>query len=72
MTTSISLDSILSMLQPLNNESKRWLAGKLYEQVGDDEMILGSNAYKEAVDDINSGRVTEYNSSEDLFKAFGI
>lgn len=72
MATSISLDAILSMLQPLNVKSKRWLVVKLYEQVGDDEMILGSNAYGRAVDDVHSGRVAEYDSSEDLFKAFGI
>lgn len=72
MPTNISLDAILSMLQPLDTESKRWMAGKLYEQVGEDEMILGSNAYGRAVDDVHSGRVAEYDSSEDLFKAFGI
>ena len=60
------------MLQPLSIESKRWLAGKLFEQVGDDEMILGSEAFKEAVDDVHNGNVTKYGCAEDMFKAFGI
>ena len=72
MITSISLDAILSMLQPLSIENKRWLAGKLFEQVGDDEMILGSEAFKEAVDDVHNGNVTKYGCAEDMFKAFGI
>ena len=72
MVTSISLDAILNMLQPLSIESKRWLAGKLYEQIGDDEMILGSEAFKEAADDVHNSNVTEYGCAEDMFKAFGI
>ena len=66
------MDAILSMLQPLSIENKRWLAGKLFEQVGDDEMILGSEAFKEAADDVHNGKVTEYGCAEDMFKAFGI
>lgn len=74
MTGSISLTSVLDMLAVLTTEQKRWLAAHLQEQVAREEKfdVTKTQAYKEAMADVEAGRVTEYASAQDLFDKFGI
>ena len=72
--TSISMESILALLTQFSYDNKKWLADKLYEQVSEEytKKVLSSNAYREASDDVDNGRVTEYASAQALFDKFGI
>lgn len=74
MDTVISMQAILDLLKPCSVDTKKWLADRLYEEINREEQaqILSSAAYKEAIDDIQGGRVTTYSSSQEMFDKFHI
>lgn len=75
MQATVSMDALLDLLRPFTTSNKKWLADRLYEQVAqeiDDERILHSPAYLEALDDVENGRITAYKNADELFAKFDI
>lgn len=75
MQANISMDALLDLIKQFSTDNKKWLADRLYEQVAeeiDDENLLQSPAYREALDDMRQGRITAYKNTEELFSKFNV
>ena len=75
MQANISMDALLDLIKQFSTDNKKWLADRLYEQVAeeiDDENLLQSPAYREALDDMRQGRITTYKNTEELFSKFNV
>lgn len=64
----LPLGSILLLLHNLDTESKLWLIDQLSEDVHDERKITQSAHYKAAMADVEAGRVTEWNSVDEMFE----
>lgn len=63
----IPLENIWSMIHGLNTGCKLWLMSKLSSDIHAERDITQTRAYKEAMSDIEHGRVHTWDSVEELF-----
>ena len=70
--TRLPLQNIWALLHDLDITSKLWLIDHLSEDVHKQRDITKTAHYKEAMEDVKAGRVTEWKSVDEMFESLGL